>query len=181
MRNNNLCTSKLKIGQTLKILDAAPIRPVVPLYPCAKWKYIIIHHSATDTGNALSFNRSHNARGFENGLGYHFVIDNGTKGKNNGQIEVSGRWIKQQNGAHCKAANMNTKAIGVCLVGNFSEDRVSAKQLKSLAYLVNRLRRYYRIPKSRIIGHGRVKSARTECPGKKFPWQEFWSKLKSDI
>ncbi|MFC1675059.1 N-acetylmuramoyl-L-alanine amidase [Candidatus Omnitrophota bacterium] len=168
---------KLEKGQRLLIPGAAPLVPVVTLCPSRKWKYIIIHHSATGAGNSLDFDRSHQSRGWK-GIGYHFVIDNGTKGKEDGQLETSPRWLKQQNGSHCRASGMNGKAIGICLVGNFSKERVSQKQMDSLIYLVNRLRIYYKIPLKRIIGHGNVPGARTECPGKNFPWREFWSRLK---
>ena len=43
------------------------------------WRYIVIHHSATASGNAAEFDREHRARGWD-GLGYHFVIDNGVGG-----------------------------------------------------------------------------------------------------
>ena len=171
--------TKINMGQELLIPDAAPVRPVIPLYKTRKWKYIIVHHSATDEGNAFSFYNMHMRRGFLNGLGYHFVIDNGTFGKENGQIEISPRWIKQQKGAHCKAANMNDIGIGICLVGNYSKENVSEKQLNSLVYLVKLLRKYYRIPRRNILGHGQVPGAATECPGLKFPWKRFWSKVKS--
>ncbi|MCP4651891.1 MAG: LysM peptidoglycan-binding domain-containing protein [Candidatus Omnitrophica bacterium] len=172
-------TKEIEMGQRLIVPSAASLKPVVTLYPSKKWKYIIIHHSATDVGNALAFHGYHHRRGFENGLGYHFVVSNGTKGKEDGQIEVSPRWTKQQNGAHCKAANMNNKAIGVCLVGNFSDGRVSQDQMESLVYLVDRLRRYYKVPLKNIMGHGRVHGAQTECPGKKFPWTKFITGLKN--
>jgi LysM repeat protein len=176
---NNLKVSKeLKMGQCLLIPQAAPIKPVVPLYRSNKWKYIIIHHSATDKGNALRFYRFHRFRGWKN-LGYHFIIDNGSEGKIDGQIEVSPRWIKQQDGAHCKAGGMNYNGIGICLVGNFSKEDVSEKQMEALVYLVNMLRDYYNIPVKNILGHGEVNGAKTECPGKNFPWQEFYTKIKS--
>jgi len=178
VRANRLkSSSAIKMGQRLRIPRAAPIQSIVTLYPSKKWKYIIIHHSATDAGNALGFHRSHEARGFNRGLGYDFVIDNGSQGKRDGHIEASPRWIKQEDGAHCKAAGMNHKAIGICLVGNFNNHSVTKAQMDSLIYLVNRLRKYYKIPKSNILGHGQVKGARTDCPGKKFPWKEFWNKL----
>ncbi len=168
---------ELKMGQRLLIKDAAPLKPVITLYPSKKWEYIIIHHSATDEGNALSFHGYHHQRGFDRGLGYHFVIDNGTQDKPDGHIEVSPRWIKQEDGAHCKASDMNPKAIGICLVGNFNEEYVSEKQMESLIYLVNRLRKYYRIPTKNIIGHGQVAEATTECPGRYFPFEEFRNQL----
>jgi N-acetylmuramoyl-L-alanine amidase len=178
VRENNLKnSSSLEKGQRLKILQAAPARPIVTLYPSEKWKYIIIHHSATDSGSALGFDKSHHARGFDRGLGYDFVIDNGTANKPDGHIEVSPRWIKQEDGAHCKAGDMNCRAIGICLVGNFNQERVSKKQMDSLIYLVNLLRKYYNMPVNNILGHGQVKGAKTECPGSHFPWAEFKSRL----
>jgi len=181
MRANNLNKPKeLEMGQRLLIPQAAPIRPVIALYRSNKWRYIIIHHSATDEGNAFDFDKLHKRKGWE-GIGYDFVIDNGTNGKADGQIEVSPRWIKQEDGAHCRASDMNSKGIGICLVGNFSKERVSEKQMASLVYLVNILRKYYKIPQNHIMGHGQVSGAKTECPGKYFPWREFYNKLNSNI
>lgn len=163
----------LKMGQRIRVPRASPLKPVVPLYPSRKWRYIIIHHSATETGNSLTFHKSHLQKGWDRGVGYHFVIDNNQSGKQDGQIEVTPRWIKQEDGAHCKASDMNVKAIGICLVGNFSQEHVSRKQMDSLVYLVNKLRRYYNIPAPNILGHGQVPGANTECPGKNFPWSQF--------
>lgn len=167
---------ELEKGQRLLVPNAAPIVPVIPLYPSKKWKYIVIHHSATDEGSSLYFDNYHQGKGWE-GIGYHFVIDNGTKEKQDGQIEVSPRWIKQEDGSHCSASNMNEKAIGICLVGNFNKEYVSSKQLDALVYLVNILRKYYKIPLKGIIGHNQVLGARTECPGKNFPWPRFKNRL----
>ena len=166
----------IDIGTKLYIPGASPRRHVITMYPSRKWKYIIIHHSATDFGNSTQFNKAHLNRGWA-GVGYHFVIDNGTCGKDDGQIETTPRWIQQSDGAHCKAGSMNEQGIGICLVGNFSAGDVSAKQMNSLVLLVNKLRSYYRIPKSHIMGHGQVVGANTECPGKNFPWATFWAKL----
>ncbi len=175
--NNLKDTTKLEMGQRLVIPRAAPPKPIVALYKTNKWKYIIIHHSATDVGNALDFYRAHRNRGWET-LGYHFVIDDGSVGKQDGQVEVSPRWIKQLDGAHCNAGGMNHVGIGICLVGNFSKEQPTAEQMKSLAYLVDLLRKEYKIPAGNIMGHGQVPGASTECPGKYFPWRKFFSKSK---
>ncbi len=167
---------KVDIGQKLFIPGASARKNIVTVYPNKKWKYIIIHHSATEVGNSMQFNASHLRRGWK-GVGYHFIIDNGTYGKDDGQIETGPRWLKQDNGAHCKASDMNEKGIGICLVGNFSRGRPTRKQMKSLTYLVNELRSYYKIPKNRILGHGQVKGARTECPGRRFSMKRFKSRL----
>ncbi|MFH1479117.1 MAG: N-acetylmuramoyl-L-alanine amidase [Candidatus Omnitrophota bacterium] len=171
--------NKLEKGQKLLIPNAAPLRSVISFYPSNKWKYIIIHHSATDVGKALSFDYIHSNKKKWKGLGYHFVIDNGTSGKKDGHIEVSPRWLHQEDGAHCKAGNMNSRGIGVCLVGNFSKDAVSSRQMESLVSLVKELKKRYNIPDSNILGHSDVKGASTECPGLKFPWRDFRYKLKS--
>jgi len=179
MRRNGIRSpQELARGQRLIIPRAAVTAgAAIPLYASTKWKYIIIHHSATSGGSAFFFNRMHHRRGFWKGIGYHFVIDNGSYGKQDGQIEVSPRWTKQEDGAHCQAGGMNHQGIGICLVGNFSKEGVSDKAMDSLAYLVNQLRKYYGIPITRIVAHGKVSGARTECPGKRFPWSEFCARL----
>ena len=171
--------SKLEKGERLRIPNAAPFRSVIPLYPSQKWQYIIVHHSATEVGNALSFDYQHIKNRNWKCIGYDFVIDNGTAGKEDGQIEVSPRWVNQEDGAHCKADNMNYRGIGICLVGNFNEEAVTASQMRSLVFLVKTLKDYYRVPNSRILGHGQVKGAKTDCPGKKFPWKEFHEGLNT--
>lgn len=168
---------QLVMGTKLKVPNAAPIKSVIALYPSEKWKYIIIHHSATEEGDSLSFHHAHLKKGWDKGVGYHFVIDNGSSGKQSGQIEATPRWIKQLDGAHCKASDMNIRAIGICLVGNFNNELPTEKQFASLVYLVNTLAKYYHIPKDHIIGHGRVAGAQTDCPGSRFPM----SKLKNKI
>ena len=170
----------LKMGQELTIPNANEIRPVISLFPSYKWQYIIIHHSATDEGSSLSFNKSHLAKGWDKGVGYHFVIDNPTNRKQDGQIEVTPRWLKQEDGAHCKASDMNVKAIGICLVGNFHRDRPSKEQMDSLVFLVDKLRRFYHIPLKNILRHGHVPTSATECPGNNFPWDSFIRRLKNN-
>ena len=179
MRVNKITNPQdLKMGQRLSIPQAAELKTVVPLFPSTKWKYIVIHHSATEEGNALKFHMFHRAKGWDS-VGYNFIIDNGTGDRQDGQIEATPRWIKQLDGAHCKADDMNTKAIGICLVGNFSEEQVSERQLDSLVYLIKLLQETYHIPKNHILGHGEVNGASTQCPGINFPWKKFFEKLKS--
>ena len=179
MRANNLSsTSKLRLGQQLIIPFTLLSKPAIPLYSCRNWSYIIVHHSATEEGDACEFDRLHRRKGWEC-IGYDFVIDNGTRGKADGEIEISPRWTKQENGAHCHAADMNSKGIGICLVGNFSKERISEREMSSLIYLVNILRKNYNIPLNHIMGHGQVPGARTECPGKYFSWSEFQTRLRN--
>jgi N-acetyl-anhydromuramyl-L-alanine amidase AmpD len=145
--------------------------------PVRDWQWIVIHHSATRTGNAEVFDAAHRARGMVNGLAYHFVIDNGTDGKPDGFIETGARWVKQMQGGHCRQAYINEQGIGICLVGNFSREQPTAKQLDSLALLVRGLQDQFRIPDDHILGHGEVIGEFSECPGREFPWEEFRQRL----
>lgn len=164
-------------GQRLLIPNTYGPRPVIPLYSSRKWEYIVVHHTASDWGNAFEIDQMHHDRGFWNGMGYHFLIDNGTNGKLQGQIEIGPRWVKQMDGAHANKNGMNKKGIGIGLVGNFSETTVPDSQLESLVYLVKILQDYYGIPSSKVIGHRDVPGASTECPGKIFPWNKFKRRL----
>jgi LysM repeat protein len=179
LKANRIADPKeLRIGQSILVPDAASLRCVIPLYPSHRWRYIVIHHSVTDTGDASLLDSIHRQRGFDRGLGYHFVIDNGTKTRVDGQIEASPRWIKQLDGAHCNAAGMNSFGIGICLVGDFTHERPSRKQMDSLVLLINTLSNYYNIPLSHVIRHKDVPGKRTACPGNSFPWQELKNRLR---
>jgi N-acetylmuramoyl-L-alanine amidase len=168
---------QLRVGQRLLVPSAAPLRPVIPLFYSKKWEYIVVHHSVTDEGDATSLDGIHRRRGFDRGLGYHFVIDNGTTTKIDGQIEASPRWVKQMDGAHCNVGGMNSCGIGICLVGDFTNQEPTRAQMDSLVLLVNTLRRYYKIPANHIIRHKDVPGKNTACPGDSFPWSEFKKRL----
>ncbi|HAJ56303.1 MAG TPA: hypothetical protein DCL35_00870 [Candidatus Omnitrophica bacterium] len=181
LKANNISDPKeLKVGQRLVIPDAAPLRPVIPVFKSTKWRYIVIHHSVTESGDARSLDLIHRRRGFDKGLGYHFVIDKGTETRTDGQIEASPRWVKQMDGAHCNVAGMNQCGIGICLVGDFTNERPTPKQMDSLVLLVNTLRKHYRIPLSRVIRHKDVPGKNTACPGNSFPWEDFKRRLRKE-
>lgn len=138
----------------------------VPLPNAEKrvWTYIVIHHSATPTGGAAQFNKAHKDKGWD-GLGYHFVIGNGSDTKD-GQVEVGYRWPIQQHGAHAKTPDQqyNEHGIGICLVGNFDETRPSPRQMASLEKLVAYMADTYKIKQSNILGH-KMTGKQTDCPG----------------
>lgn len=145
------------------------------------WKAIVIHHSATDTGNVASIDDYHrNTNGWD-GIGYDFVIGNGS-GCGNGEVDSTFRWTGQKTGAHCKtdASNWaNEQAIGICLIGNFNNRRPSSSQMSSLLKLVRFLSNRYDIPTSRIYGHSTTPghSTKTDCPGKNFSMSYIKSNL----
>ncbi len=139
-----------------------------------EWEYVVLHHSATNEGNANNFDRYHREeKKWSHGLAYHFVIGNGN-GSGNGEIEVGGRWKKQIHGAHTANMDLNRISIGICLVGNFEEDNEPTdNQFKSLISLVTYFSKRYNIPKSRIVRHSQVRQKGTACPGKNFPYRQL--------
>ncbi|MCM8794310.1 MAG: N-acetylmuramoyl-L-alanine amidase [Candidatus Omnitrophica bacterium] len=178
MEANNLTDpSQVPTGMTLVIPRVgAPVLDV-PLYPNTRWTHIVVHHSGTERGDARLIDRLHRKRGFINGLGYHFVIDNGTLGQRDGRVEVGHRWRKQMDGAHCDAGNMNQQGIGICLVGNFTSHRPSDEQLEALVALVETLQGYYGIPDRNVLRHKDVPGKNTACPGDRFPWYRLKERL----
>ena len=143
------------------------------------WTAIVIHHSGTNNGNAAVFDRWHREGNYWEGVGYDFVIGNGTD-SGDGQIEVTFRWRQQRTGAHCKTPNnwANESAVGICLVGNFNHTVPTARQMQSLLKLISFLQRRYGIAQSGIYGHNTTPGARaTACPGRKFPMAQLKSML----
>ena len=159
-----------------------------------RWRYIIIHHSATDLGSAKIFWNGHEARGGawpgNDAMLYHLVIGNG-RGSDDGVIEAGTRWRCQQFGGGCasvkgwkdaksfpeylKAASdyYNYTGIHICLVGNIDKQSPTRRQLAALSMLVNDLCRRYNIPHHAVIGHREAQIAPTGCPGKRFPLAVF--------
>jgi N-acetylmuramoyl-L-alanine amidase len=156
-------------------LILAPVRPAphstvgvprdwIPVVAARPWRWIVIHHSATPNGNAAVFDRDHREKGWDE-LGYHFVIGNGTD-SGDGQVEVGPRWPIQKHGAHAKTPSeeFNNFGIGICLVGNFDEERPTPAQMRSCAKLVAFLMKNYNIHPDHVLGHNNTKP--TDCPGR---------------
>lgn len=144
------------------------------------WTAIVIHHSGTKNGSAAIFDKwAKEGRHWE-GVGYDFVIGNGTN-SGDGQVEVTFRWRNQIIGAHCGGTLgnwANKDAVGICLVGNFNYTVPTSQQVRSLVKLVRFLQERYRIPKSRIYNHKTTPGARvTDCPGRRFPMFKLKSML----
>ncbi len=145
-----------------------------------KWSAIVIHHSATENGNRTIFDRSHRLENGWDGVGYDFVIGNGTD-SGDGEVEVTFRWRQQRTGAHCKTPGnwANEDAVGICLVGNFNETSATAAQIGSVLKLVRFLQKRYGIKDSRIYGHNTTPGARgTDCPGRSFSMSELKAALR---
>jgi hypothetical protein len=144
------------------------------------WQAIVIHHAAMSSGSAAVINKVHLANPGWDGLGYDFVIGNGTQ-SGDGEVEVGFRWREQREGAHARARKgddnrWNLHSIGICLVGDFTTVAPSQRQMDALVRLVRTLMAEYGIPADAVVPHHFVHA--TECPGARFPWQQFMARIQ---
>lgn len=161
--------------------DKNILRDWLPPWDVEKhWMAVVIHHSATNSGDAAIFDKWHREDKQWEGIGYDFVIGNGTD-SGDGEVEVTFRWRNQIPGAHCGGTYKNwanRDAVGICLVGNFNQSAPTMRQMQSLVRLVRFLQKRYGISKSRIYGHKNTPGARvTDCPGRRFPMARLKSML----
>jgi len=131
------------------------------------WRWITVHHSAMpghrpaslaleDSAAALrEIQAAHmNGEGFGD-IGYHYLIDGA------GRV-FAGRDLRYQ-GAHA-GDEANRGNLGICLLGNFEEERPTAQALASLDALIAEFSERYHIPPGHVKPHGYWKS--TACPGR---------------
>lgn len=159
---------------------AMPARPEHMDRNKGGWKRITVHHSAdrdpprldgslaASAAAVRSIQKAHidGKETHYSDIGYHFVID--PYGK-----VFQGRELQWQ-GAHAYGDN-NIQNLGVCLIGNFEEERPTEAALASLREMLDELRSTNKIPRSAVFTHHDLKN--TECPGKYLAaWVEKYKK-----
>lgn len=139
--------------------------------PKPKWNKIVIHHSGGPRGSVEMFDRFHRKQGIENGAIYHIVIGNGN-GMNDGSVQATKRWRKHLPGPQTGNPEVDQKAIGICLVGNFEKTAPTAKQINALKKVLLFLVSKFQIPVKNVRG-ARNWGASTLSPGSKFPMDKI--------
>jgi len=192
-RNHISVNAKIYVGQRLTI--PGPTKPRNPPTPpkldasvqksitaapvqSRRWRHIVIHHAGVDSGSLKSLDRYHREeRRMENGLAYHFLIGNGN-GMGDGVIAVGNRWKKQLDGGHLHSLEQNKIALGICLIGNFDQDKPTAAQLRSLESLTRALLKRCNLTVSAVKTHQQINVVHTRCPGRFFPTRDFLARLQ---
>lgn len=144
-----------------------------------KWEYLMIHHSLTKDNETVSWNairRYHTETNGWRDIGYHFGLENV-----NGVMEAFiGRPLDMV-GAHCREANMNRYAIGICIVGNFDTAPPPAAILDPL---VNRviipMMLTFQIKAEKIVFH-REFAPYKSCPGTQFTKEMILSRIPGQV
>ena len=138
--------------------------------------HLVIHHSATPSGDVARFRKEHQARGYSD-IGYHEVIGNG-KGLPDGHIS-RGR-PHEQDGAG--VYGNNSGKLQVCLIGNFERSdqgytgKPSPRQMAALGHWLHvNGRRYGMTDYRKVVGHREITLAGhgTACPGSEMPLREI--------
>ena len=146
------------------------------------WLQIVIHDSGLHFEDHESIDRRHRADGLS-GIGYHFVIGNGTYRLADGAIIATSRWANQRAGAHVAATREggeaaldaadahNRVSIGICLVGAGDGRAFTPGQLRALESLVGQLQSQFDIADDRVMLHREISDVAS--PGRFFPAAEF--------
>ena len=141
-----------------------------------RWKWIVVHHSAVEAGNAKIYDNYHrNVKRLRDGLAYHFVIGCG-KDSGDGEIEIGTRWTNQARGGHVRKTAVNDAGIGICLVGNFQYRKPTTKQMGAFHELMLVLEEFVLGKKCLFAGHKEIDLHHTVCPGRNFPLNEMHKK-----
>ncbi len=153
------------------------------IYWKQRWRYIVIHHSASTHGDIEFLQRVHRERQALDpidAIPYHYVIGNGS---GLGMGEVASDWRQDWDiwGAHVSGNNSlrNYFGIGICLIGNFEEHDVPPAQFAAAVTLTQQLMDRYAIPVSHVNGHGLIDGESTRCPGKHFPMERFIKRIST--
>jgi hypothetical protein len=110
-----------------------------------QWKYIYVHHSATNAGNAGTLAQP------GSGLCDHFVIGNGN-GCQDGEIQIGQRWVHQQPAAAMPGVDrIESDCVSICLIGDFDKSMPTSTQLRRLSQLVSTLQGELRIGADQVV------------------------------
>ena len=119
---------------------------------------LVLHHAEASKCTVQDIHSWHLNNGWS-GIGYHYFIrKDGSvyRGRPDGAI-----------GAHCQGSNTNT--LGICFEGNYMKETMPTAQYNAgidlIKYLIGK---YGNLP---IYGHKELLA--TECPGSKFPLEDF--------
>ncbi len=144
-----------------------------------RWRYIIVHHTASDVGDLEYYRRMHMEEHDWPDIAYHFVVDNGNGNTSVGQVEESNLWKERSINYSTKISYVNYFGIAVVMVGNFDKHPVPDLQREALVQLLTRLSREYSIPPERIVGHREV--WQTHCPGKYLNMVEIREEVRRNL
>lgn len=130
-------------------------------------RFITIHHTQTRRDHIPNINRNHKKRGFRPYInragekvyfGYHVYIDHSGFETYCRPISVAGQ--------HCRG--VNGVSIGICIEGD--KEVINKAVLPVLLRIVKYYMKKYKIPASKVLGHGEIDTKKPSCPGFDMNW-----------
>lgn len=195
--NKKAENNKWKCGDTLSLLKR-PAYVIIALmivvllnhvffkffYP-NRYKWIVIHHSASSYDNLASIRNFHNQRHGWLEAGYHLILSNGSTNIPTGHLEATNRYRLSSYSMASRNPKYNLQGIHLCIVGNYESRPPSDSIISSLVSAINLLQKKYRIPDEHILLHRNI--GQTLCPGKHITrdqilfWKSVHQRLSDDI
>lgn len=120
----------------------------------------------------LAIRRYHKETNGWKDIGYHFGLE-----IVNWSYEILVGRPLDMPGAHCKEGNMNTRAIGICVVGNYDTAPPAPEALDVLVHrVVIPMMLVFRVPARNIVFHREYATYKT-CPGTQFTKELILSRI----
>ncbi|UCC63572.1 MAG: N-acetylmuramoyl-L-alanine amidase, partial [Anaerolineae bacterium] len=129
-------------------------------------EHIVVHHSAIPPTVGPQRIAEYHVNNLDwPGIGYHFVIDDqGVIYRTNAMETVS-----------YHAGNINRTGVGVCFLGNFTDDVPTQPQLESGGKLAAWLVQELKLTRDEIQGHKEFMN--TQCPGRQWLEGQRWKEM----
>jgi hypothetical protein len=142
-------------------------------YP-TRYKWIVIHHSASSHDNLASIRNFHYQRHGWLEAGYHLILSNGSTNIPTGHLEATNRYLLSSYSMASRNRKYNLRGIHLCVIGNYEDFPPSEIIKSSIASAINLLQKKYRIPDKHILLHRDI--GQTLCPGKHITKEQilFW-------
>ena len=117
-------------------------------------------------------------------IGYHFVIED-VKGivlrKGRKTHEVGAHAYQKMPSRDKTLVSINRQSIGICVVGNFDNYKMSRTKEDKLIDVINILRVGFDIPLSNVLGHREINGVKKSCPGTNVDMNELRAKIDSSL
>lgn len=129
-----------------------------------RYRYLVIHHTASSTDNYQSINEYHRKKRHWGEAAYHLILSNGSTEVPPGYMESTKRYKLLLWSTATRSFIHNLFGIHLVIVGNYEQQRLPENLQKGLVSAVIKLKDKFHIRASNIILHRDCNS--TACPGK---------------
>lgn len=147
-----------------------------------KWRFdsIVVHHSATRTGDYASIKAMHAKRGWDDAA-YQLIMSNGSAALPAGALEPTGHYRDLSPGPATRNQRANLRGLHLCIIGNYQAEEFPEEMRPALGRVLRELSKRFDVPPDRIMFHRDVSPS--VCPGKHIRKEEMlrWMRDLADL